>query len=163
MALLTALLMVGAPVQAAPACPAQVIVLPPELRGWNRPHAVRAGGAATGAAKLDVGIAATTTLLPAPRVTPVVTPEKPVDPARYAGILGFSVPIEGRYRVALGSAAWVEVAHDGAAIASVAHAHGPDCSGIRKMVDFDLLPGRYVLQLSDSASASTKLLIARLP
>ena len=40
-----------------------------------------------------------------------------------------------------------KVAH-GATVVSTAHGHGPPCSGIRKVVDFTLTPGRYVVQLT---------------
>src|SRR3546814_2325418 len=57
------------------------------------------------------------------------------------------VPIEiataGTYRVALSEGAWVDMVRDGTSLPSVAHGHGPRCSGIHKIVDFKLAPGRY--------------------
>ena len=57
--------------------------------------------------------------------------------------------------------AWVDVVRAGRALASSAHGHGPACTGIRKIVDFRLQPGRYVLQVSGGTSASVPVLIAR--
>ena len=37
---------------------------------------------------------------------------------------------------------------NGAALPSVHHGHGPACTPIRKLVDWDLKPGRYLLQLT---------------
>jgi homogentisate 1,2-dioxygenase len=65
--------------------------------------------------------------------------------------------------VALGSGAWIDVLKGKAAMASVAHGHGPDCSGIRKMVDFRLSPGRYTLQIAANGEQTLPLMIARLP
>jgi hypothetical protein len=44
----------------------------------------------------------------------------------------------------------------------VAHGHAPPCSGVRKMVDFDLSTGSYTVQLSGAAKPVATLLIARL-
>jgi hypothetical protein len=44
------------------------------------------------------------------------------------------------------------VGKDGAGVISSAHGHGPDCTGIRKMVDFALTPGRYTVQISANAA-----------
>ena len=52
---------------------------------------------------------------------------------------------------------------DPAAAVSVAHGRGPACSGIRKMVDFALEPGLYVLQIAGNGGPSLPVMIARLP
>jgi hypothetical protein len=57
----------------------------------------------------------------------------------------------------------VDVIREGAAVPSVAHGHGPACTGIRKMVDFDLASGAYTLQLAGNASATLPLMLVRLP
>jgi hypothetical protein len=46
---------------------------------------------------------------------------------------------------------------------STAHSRGPECSTLRKMVDFPLQPGRYVLQVSANADARLPILLARRP
>src|SRR3546814_15522424 len=75
------------------------------------------------------------------------------------------VPIEiataGTYRVALSEGAWVDMVRDGTSLPSVAHGHGPRCSGIHKIVDFKLAPGRYALQLSAMQTPQVRLLISR--
>src|SRR3546814_5095624 len=75
------------------------------------------------------------------------------------------VPIEiataGTYRVALSEGAWVDMVRDGTSLPSVAHGHGPRCSGIHKIVDFKLAPGRYALQLSAMQTPQVRVLIAR--
>lgn len=89
----------------------------------------------------------------------VTRPEKPGG----SGLYAFTVTEAGTYRIALGSGAWIDVLKDGQAITSTAHGHGPDCTDVRKMVDFPLQPGRHVLQIAASGSPSLRLLLARLP
>lgn len=145
----------------AAACPATPAPLPPELAGWSTRTAVAATPA--GDAVLTIGHGATATLLPAAAVTLAAPVTKPIDPATTSGVFAFTVATAGRYRVALGAGAWVDVVRDGAALPSVAHGHGPACSPVRKMVDYDLTPGRYRLQVVGSATPTLDLLIARLP
>ena len=99
---------------------------------------------------------------PGAKVSLPVALRKPDAPATFAGLFAFTVPTAGRYRVALGAGAWIEVARDGKAVASAAHAHGPACTPVRKMVDFDLQPGTYLLQVSGSTAPRLHLLVAHL-
>lgn len=148
---------------AASPCPATPAALPAELAGWSRMVPVAAGASAAGARSLTVGTGMRATLLPRLKLSYAVRPEKPHDAFSYGGLFAFDVPAAGRYRVALGSGAWIDVVRDGRALASVAHDHGPDCSGVRKMVDFDLQPGRHVLQIVGNNAAMLPLMVARLP
>lgn len=47
-------------------------------------------------------------------------------------------------------------------VTSVAHGHGPACSTIRKTVDFDLKPGRYLLQVARSRTEAIRIMVSRL-
>jgi hypothetical protein len=67
----------------------------------------------------------------------------------------------GTYGVAIDQNAWVDVARDGASLTSNGHGHGPACSTIRKIVDFQLLPGRYTLTLSRTQAPTVRLLVVR--
>lgn len=166
--------MIGlAPLAAAaqPAPPASTVActvdanLPAELAGWTAKTPVSAATKATGLAKATVapGKAAEAMLPPTPDVTYIIPPEKPADPATHGGLFGLSIDKPGTYVVAVGSDAWVDLLKDGKAVASSAHSHGPACSTIRKLVDFPLQPGRYVLQLSSGPDAKTGVLVARRP
>lgn len=157
--LLAAFLVLAAP-QPCPATPAP---LPAGTEGWTRPEPARAGSRAAQATPLTIGHAVTATLLPTPTVAYAVRPEKPGAPASHGGVFAFDVGTAGRYRVALGAGAWVDVLHGGKAAPSVAHGHGPACSTMRKMVDFDLRPGRYLLQVAGSGTPTVPLMVARLP
>lgn len=69
----------------------------------------------------------------------------------------------GRYGVAADDKVWIDVVADSRAIVSVDHGHGPACSGIRKIVWFDLAVGNYQLTLSKAANVSVRLLVVRAP
>ena len=153
------------------ACPATPVPLPSGLEGWVRKQPVRAGDTARTATILPLGSGVTATLLPTPQVTYAVHAKKPGGPASSGGMFAFTVPARGRYRVVLSSAAWIDVLRDstlgtsGVAppIPSVAHAHGPDCTGLRKMVDFDLMPGRHLLQVVGNSTAVLPMMVVRMP
>lgn len=140
--------------------------LPPELAGWSGARSrVEAASSAAGlaSAMLSPGQAVEAILLPTPQVVFAASPEKPGDAASQSGMFRIDIAQAGRYRVTLGAGAWVDIAEDGAALPSVAHGHGPDCSGIRKMVDFDLKAGAHILQISGARDAALAMMVARLP
>ncbi|RDE06880.1 hypothetical protein [Sphingomonas aracearum] len=153
------------PGQAAPrpACTAPAPV-PRELAGWAAARPLKAAARATqlGTAEIEVGVGYRLALAPQAQATLPIAPGKAPAADASGGLLGFTVVRAGRYRVALGAGAWVEVVQNGQARPSVAHGHGPDCTGIRKMVDYDLTPGRYILQLSGSPQAGVTVLLAAL-
>lgn len=149
---------------AGPACAAPAEI-PAWLSGWSTPvpMAAAARERALGAAQLTPGQAVTLTLLQTPRVSYPLRPEKPGGTVSYGGLVRFTVAEEGIWRVALGSGAWIDVVKGGTALQSVAHGPGPDCSGIRKMVDFHLTPGSYTLQLAANGTDSLVAMVARQP
>lgn len=106
---------------------------------------------------LTLGRGVTATLVPGERVTLAAPLEKGFKPGDRGGLFAFTVPVAGRYRVALGEGVWVDVVVGGKALASVNHGHGPDCSPVRKFVDWDLKPGRYLLQVAGHAAATLRL------
>jgi len=144
-------------------CPATPVSLPKGLEGWARKQPVHAGGTARTATALRLGSGITASLLHASQITYAVRPQKSGGSASSGGMFVFSVPDSGRYRVALGSGAWIDVLRGTTPMTSVAHAHGPDCTGLRKMVDFDLTPGRYLLQIAGNSSAALPMMVVRMP
>lgn len=146
-------------------CTTVRMALPPELAGWGSGGPAKAaksrGSVAT--ASLTVGRGVDATLSPTKKVRYVLRPEKTGMAGSYGGMFSFSVQEAGTYRVALGSGAWIDVVRGGKAVASSAHGHGPQCTQVRKMVDFPLSPGRHVLQIAASHSDDVPVMIARLP
>lgn len=145
------------------ACPAKPAPLPAGLGGWVRKQPVRAGASAEAATMLPIGTGVAATLLPTPKIAYAVRPEKPGGSVSSGGIFAFTAPAAGRYRLALGSGAWIDVLSGTTPVASVGHGHGPDCTGLRKMVDFDLQPGRYLLQIAGNDTTTLPLMVARMP
>ena len=74
-----------------------------------------------------------------------------------------TIETAGRYGVAAGSKVWIDLVAGGTAQTSVEHGHGPACSGIRKIVWFDLKPGLYDLALTKGETASARVLLVRAP
>lgn len=145
---------------AAADCKAASTSLPAGMKGWTQPSAAQAAASAATARALPIGKNVVATLLTTPKVTYAVV-EKPGEPTSNGGIFSFSVPTAGRYRVALGAGAWINVLKGTVPVTSVAHAHGPACSTIRKMVDFKLQPGRYLLQITGSSAATLPVMVSR--
>ncbi|MES2096981.1 MAG: hypothetical protein V4459_09500 [Pseudomonadota bacterium] len=148
--LLAALLLQTAPT-AAPVCTATA---PPPvgLEAWN---------------EKATGVSPTTGKPEAVDLTPIggvkfgVTPGRPPAAETFGGIYPVTIAKAGTYRIVLSAGAWIDlIDRTGASLKSVAHTEGPACSGIRKIVDFDLVPGAYTLQLSGAKAAPVRVLIA---
>lgn len=146
-------------------CAGVTAVLPAELAGWSGavPRNAAASAEAASGVALTVGQAARLRLVPVAGLRHAVRPEKPGGPGSHGGLAGFTVERAGVYRVALGSAAWVDVVRGGMAATSIAHGHGPACSGIRKIVNFRLSPGRYLLQVAGSGEPVVAVMVAFAP
>lgn len=142
--------------QTAPAACTAPVMAGGTLAPWNSP-ATLAG------AELTVGQAARVNLLPTPEVRYAAPPEKPADDASFGGVFALIISAPGTYRVALGTRGWIDVVSADGMIASTAHGHGPECTGIRKMVDFPLTPGNYTVQIAGSPEPESTVLVARLP
>ena len=140
-----------------PSCPVAP-VLPPELAGWSRDAAgktIYAYGDDLGADWSPLGPARTE--LPLHKYESLrygVAPERKPDVHKFGGMIPVEVKKTGRLIVALDAGAWIDLVRDGAVVESVAHGHGPACSGIRKMVEFDVEQGRYQLQIVNASTAS---------
>ncbi|MDE2404145.1 MAG: hypothetical protein KGM17_05450 [Sphingomonadales bacterium] len=146
----------GAQEAPAPACTATVKA-EGALAAWGVETAMTANGAAT----LKVGQAARLTLAPVAAVHWAAAPAKAPAAGTFGGVVNVYVAKAGTYRVALGAGAWLDVIRTGetAATPSTAHAHGPACTGVRKLVDFTLVTGRYAVQVSGAPEATIGMLV----
>lgn len=162
--MLTALLLMLALQDPAtdPACTNVRAAVPAELAAWSQQAPVTAGTKPGEGATIALGKAANVSLQRAAALTLSPAPAKPPAAGSYGGTLRLQVVQSGTYRVALGAGAWIDVLRDGKPIASVAHAHGPQCTGIRKIVDFKLDPGTYAVQLSGAKDRSVAALVVKL-
>ncbi|MGF7149198.1 hypothetical protein FHS96_002840 [Sphingomonas zeicaulis] len=149
----------AAPEAAAPACSAKPAPLPDDLIGWTAPATDRAMTKYYPDAHLLRGLATRVSLYPVEKVAFLVKPAKPVAPGTHGGLMAIRVERAGRLKVALDGRAWVDLVvgpKRWAPVASAAHGHGPDCSGIAKIVEFDVVPGRYVLQIVNAPEAKIR-------
>ena len=162
---LIALAMIGALSSAASAQETACPALPPELAGWASATPVTAAATAADLSRaiVTIGRRADLALSPSAKIVFAVTPGKAPAATTSGGMASFTVATAGTYRVALGTAAWITIAKDGAVLQSVAHKHGLGCAGVRKMVDFTLTPGTYVLQIEGAPATVAAVLIAKLP
>lgn len=136
----------------------QIAEPPPELADWSRnasSKTIYAHGADLVADWSSLGAARTE--LPLHRFESLrygTTPGRKPDVYKFGGMIPIDVKKPGRLVVALDAGAWIDLVRDGAALKSAAHNHGPPCTGIRKLVEFDVKPGRYLLQIVNAPTAS---------
>ena len=137
--------------QAAPvACPATPAPLPTELAGWRRSGTSLDSGDAVTRATVD------------PKLALVRDVPPPSRPGRMV-VETFRIVRAGTYGIALDQKGWIDLYRAGsrAALSSTKHGHGPDCSGIRKIVRFDLTPGSYTLVVGELQGANAKMMLVR--
>ncbi|WP_395496027.1 hypothetical protein [Acetobacter sp. KSO5] len=146
-------------------CPKEAAPLPDALRGWTRPTSVTAAATAgeLDGVKLTAGKAVAAQLRSTADMHYAVRPEQPGGKVSSGGMFAFDVPAAGTYRVMLGSRAWLDVVQDGKTIVSSGHNRGPACSGIGKMVDFPLVAGRAVIEVSGSGKPDMTLMVIPTP
>ena len=143
-----ALLLAAAATTAQPVCVRMQPV--PGFEGWGH-----SGGSA-----LALGHPATLKLDPANKVHFEPALARRPKTGTYGGYFPLTIAKAGRYRVALSDGAWVDAVSRGKRLNSAAHGHGPACSGIAKIVAFDLKPGRTWLQLSEAKAPSISAMVS---
>ena len=126
---------------------------------WTQSWTAVAGTQQSGAPSLLLGKPVTARLSPADYVQFAADPGK--DGKRgFGGIFTLSVKQAARIGIALSGRAWVDVVSGTAKLTSVDHGHGPDCSEMRKIVWFDLPPGRHVVQVAGSDAREIRIMAA---
>mgnify|MGYP004504414909 CR=1 FL=1 len=125
-------------------------------------HGFKRWGHPTGTT-LMAGRAATLALRPVADVhfSPALA-RKP-KPATFGGFFPLTIRRAGRYEIGLSEPAWIDLVQRGDRLESATHRHGPACSGIAKIVGFDLRPGRYWMQLSEAKDRRVSVMIAAKP
>ena len=135
---------------AAPSCPAKPAPLPADLAGWRATGAELASGKAVDVATMD------------PATVRLAGVPLPKQPGRMA-LQTVRIASAGTYGIALDQKGWIDLYRAGsmAALPSAKHGHGPDCSGIRKIVRFTLTPGEYRVVVGGLAGQRAKLLLVK--
>ncbi len=148
--------------QRQPKCPEEAQPIPPAFASWTaRTVKIAAATDAAGlaAAIVPVEKAVDVELKPAATVTFEPRPATPGGSVSRGGLFRLTIPHAGVWRVAIGMRGWIEVVVDGKPAASVGHGGGPACSGIGKIVDYDLPAGSHVLMLSASDAATGGVIV----
>ncbi|HKY82509.1 MAG TPA: hypothetical protein VJM09_13670 [Sphingobium sp.] len=133
---------------------------PPEpWTSWTQSGNAVAGGEAGSAPRLILGKPILATLRPVEQVQFPVRPSK-AQPKSHGGLFTLALKDPARIGIALSGPAWLDVVSGKTAAASIEHGHGPDCSGIRKIVWFDLAQGLHLIQIANSAQREIRIMAA---
>lgn len=143
---------------------ASEVNLPIELNGWKSLSYISSAKSATELkdASLTINKASYVGLVNTPKIQYIMRPTKEGGTVSYGGMFQIEIKEAGIYRVSLGNASWIDLVKEGKAVISVAHNGGPENSGIRKMVDYPLEIGNYILQFSAGADSTTAVLISKI-
>lgn len=152
------LLASAAPAFAQPDCTTSPVLEEP-WASWPQSGDAIAGGTVDGAPRLILGKPVVATLRPAAQVQFPVPPGKS-DAKSFGGLLTLSLKIPARVGIALSGPAWIDVVRGDAALKSVEHGHGPACSGIRKIVWFDLPAGLFTVQIANAPGGTVRVMAA---
>ena len=144
---------------AAPAPCASPPPLAEPWTSWLQSGTTSAGATPATAPRLILGKPVTATLRPGPQVQFAVPPGKSV-PKSYAGLFTLAVKDPARIGIALSDGAWIDAATGTTMFPSVDHGHGPDCSGIRKIVWFDLPAGLHTIQIASAPKSTIRVMAA---
>jgi hypothetical protein len=148
---------------AAPACATKDANLPAHLAAWTQKAEIQSSARPAGLANLVPGKAYTSKLHPAAGFVFATVPEKLGAANTTNGLFALKVEQAGTYGVALGAPGWIDVVKGGKALKSVTHGHGPECSTIRKIVNFDLQPGDYIVQVAGHPEPAASIMVLRQP
>lgn len=118
-----------------------------------------AGGEAATAPRLVLGKPVVATLRPQAQVQ---YPGKPQQSERNAqgGLFTLALKNPARVGIALSQQAWVDIITGSTIASAVDHGHVPDCSGIAKIVWFDLSPGLHLVALSGVSGREIRVMAA---
>ncbi len=159
--LLLPLALIAAPAfaQEAAPCPEKPALAEP-WTSWTQNRNDIAGHDAAGATALRLGQPLTATLHPIAQLQFAAAPGKPSDPKSYGGTFRVDLVKPARVGIGLSGPAWVDAVRGTQALSSVDHGHGPDCSGLRKIVWFDLPEGATLIQIAGAPSGTIRIMAA---
>ena len=144
----------------APAGPCRQAPPPAEpWTSWTQSGVAIAGGEAATAPRLILGKPVVATLRPQAQVQFTAKPPR-AQRGGQGGLFTLALKDPARVGIGLSGPAWVDIVTGNAVATAVDHGHGPDCSGIAKIVWFDLPPGLHVVALSGAAGREIRVMAA---
>jgi hypothetical protein len=75
----------------------------------------------------------------------------------YAGLAAIDVPRAGILQVAVDNKTYVDVVRAGKPLALVGEPKTKGCTGVQKILEFKVAPGRYLVQLSGSPDKTVRI------
>jgi len=133
-------------------CGAVDAALPANLAPWRNP--------APAAGAIHPGMAVQIPLRPIAELQAAVPPHQARDGGATTGArLDLEIAAPGSYEILVDHSAWIDLVQGATALRSTARAPAMPCTTVRKIVDFSLSPGRYVIQLSGTTAASARILV----
>ncbi|MFQ3594503.1 MAG: hypothetical protein SNJ63_00115 [Sphingomonadaceae bacterium] len=118
------------------------------------------------AARLEVeaGTPAEVTLHPAAEVAFRLAPEQERKPDQpHAGLVEVALPAAGTWRFSASHGAWIDLLGPGGHVKSAAFGNLAPCTSIRKVVEFQLEPGIYLVQLSGNPVETVRVMLSLKP
>ncbi|NNM76303.1 hypothetical protein HJG53_05225 [Sphingomonas sp. ID1715] len=128
----------------------------PEPAGWAVPERHAAARVPSFRFALKPETAHQLQLLPSGQVKLATGNARKPAVGGYAGLAAIDVAQAGTLDVLLSGKAYVDLVRDGKTVVASAHRH-LGCGGIFKRVSFEVVPGRYIVQLTNSAARSVRL------
>jgi hypothetical protein len=138
--------------------------LPGDFAAWAKAATMVQASAGADAPVITPGTPADVALRPAGEVRFVLAPEQKRGPDdAHAGLVKLRIPVAGTWRVAASGPVWIDLVGPEGAIASSNHGRMAPCTTLRKVVEFPLAAGDYLLQLSGNPGPRVRLLITAKP
>lgn len=81
----------------------------------------------------------------------------------HGGLVAVRVPAEGMWRIAASGPVWIDVIGPMGAVASTAHGRMAPCTSIRKVVEFPLPAGSWLVQINGNPGPDLRLMLSRAP
>lgn len=129
----------------------------PAPAGWDTPAKHLAARAPEMKFALATGTSNQIELRAAKDVKFAVASDRQPKPNTSAGLAALDVAKAGKLDVILSNRTFVDLVRDGKIVKSTGHASLATCPGFRKLVTFDVQPGRYVVQLTDAPERSVRI------
>lgn len=138
--------------------------LPGDFAAWAGADVAAEAAAGKEAPAIPLGRPVRLTLHPAAEVAFVAAPEQKRAPENaHAGLVKLQIPTAGTWRVAAAGPAWIDVIGPDGVVASTGHGRMAPCTSLRKVVEFPLSAGDYLLQLSGNPGPALRLMVVAKP
>lgn len=129
----------------------------PSPAGWAKPTRHLAARAPEMKFALATGTSTQLELRAGKDVKLAAKTDRKLKPRTSAGLAALDVTKAGKLDIILSNATYVDLVRDGRILKSTGHIDLKTCPGLRKSVAFDVVPGRYIVQLTGAPEKSVKM------